>query len=112
MIIFLRIASLFVLITMIAVNAWSFSFMMPWQTPQSVVLHPWIVATWFDVSFAFLTIWVWVAWRVRSWAARVAWLFAFFLSGNIAISAYIASIVWRLPTTASMRDVLLRPDVA
>lgn len=112
MIKFLRVFSLLVLISMITVTSWSFSTMMPWETPRSVVLHPWIIATWFDVSYSFLWIWLWVAWRMRTWAARAASLILIFALGNIAISAYIAWIVWRLPTTASMRDVLLRPDAA
>jgi|SRR5580700_4728609 hypothetical protein len=112
MIWFLRIASLAVVITMLCVNAWAFHIMMVWETPRSVVLHPWIIATWFDVSFAFLTFWVWLCWRERSWLASLIWLVAIFGTGNIAISGYIAWVTWRLPSSASMRDVLLRPDAA
>jgi predicted permease len=112
MIWFLRIAFLGVLITMLSVTGWASSIMMFWRTPQSVVLHPWFIATLFDTYFGFLTFWLWLAYRERSWLARILWLIAILLLGNIAMSCYVLRIVWRLPTSAGMRDVLLRPDAA
>jgi hypothetical protein len=112
MIWFLRIAFLLILVTMLCVTGWASSSMMFWHTPQWVVMHPWFIATLFDTYFAFLTFWLWLASRERSWVARALWLIAILTLGNIAMSAYMLRLVWRLPSSASMRDVLLRPDAA
>lgn len=112
MIWFLRIAFLCVLVTMLSVTGWASSLMPFWNTPQSVVLHPWFIATLFDTYFGFLTFWLWLAYRENSWIARVAWLIAILALGNIAMSIYVLGVVWRLPSTASMRDVVLRPNAA
>ncbi len=54
---------------------------------------PWFRATLADAYGAFLTIYVWVAWRERTWGGRFAWLILFLGLGSIAISAYM---LWRL----------------
>jgi hypothetical protein len=112
MIWFLRIAFLVVLVAMLSVTGWATSLMPFWNTPQSVVGHPWFIATLFDTYFGFLTFWLWLAYRETSWIARIAWLIAILALGNIAMSIYVLRVVWRLPSTASMRDVLLRPHAA
>jgi hypothetical protein len=112
MIWFLRIAFLGVLVTMLAVTGWASSIMPFWHTPKSLVAHPWFIATLFDTYFGFLTFWLWLACRETSWIARVLWLIAILALGNIAMSTYVLWLVWRLPTTATLRQVLLRPDAA
>jgi hypothetical protein len=112
MIWFLRIAFLGVLVTMLAVTGWASSLMPFWHTPQSVVGHPWFIATLFDTYFGFLTFWLWLAYRESLWIARVLWLIAILALGNIAMSTYVLWLVWRLPTSATLRQVLLRPDAA
>jgi hypothetical protein len=110
MIWFLRIAFLVVLITMLAVNGWAFSILPVWETPRSVVLHPWFVATLFDTYFAFTTFWLWLAYRETSWVARIIWLLGIYALGNIVMASYMLWIVWRLPANADVRQVLLRPN--
>ena len=110
MIWFLRIAFAGVLITMLCVTGWASHIMPCWQTPQSLVTHPWFIATLFDTYFGFLTFWLWLAWRERGWLSRLLWLIAILALGNIAMSSYMLWIVWRLPAGASMRQVVLRPD--
>ena len=110
MIWFLRAAFTLVLITMLCVTGWASSIMPFWNTPQSIVLHPWFIATLFDTYFGFTTFWLWLAYRETSWISRIVWLLAIFALGNIAMASYLLLIVWRLPTDASMRQVLLRPD--
>jgi hypothetical protein len=97
---------------MLCATGWA-SLRLPfWHTPESVVLHPWFIATLFDTYFGFLTFWLWLAYRETSWLARTVWLTAILALGNIAMSSYMLLIVWRLPTTAGIRQVLLRPDAA
>jgi hypothetical protein len=110
MIWFVRIASLGVVVTMLCVTSWASVQLPLWQTPRAVVMHPWFIATLFDTYFGFLTFYTWLAWRESSWVARVLWLIAILLLGNIAMSGYLAWISWRLPADASFRRLLLRPQ--
>jgi predicted permease len=109
MIRFLRAASAAVVLTMLCVTSWASVQLPLWQTPREVVLHPWFIATMFDTYFGFLTFYVWLAYRETAWLARVLWLLAILLLGNIAMSGYIAWVVWRLPSDAALARLLLRP---
>lgn len=55
---------------------------------ETVCAEPWGLATMFDAYFGFLAFWLYVAWRERTGAARLAWLVALLLLGNFAIAAY------------------------
>ncbi len=108
MIIALRIAAGFVLISMLAVTTWASSEVALWKTPREVVLHPWFIATLFDTYFGFLTFYVWLAYKETATLARVLWLVVILLLGNIAMAIYLLRELFRLPTTATMEDLLLR----
>lgn len=70
----------------------------------------WFRATLADAYFGFLTVWVWVAYRERTHAARAAWLVAFLALGNIAMAAYALGALVRLPAGAPLWHALLRPE--
>ena len=108
MIIFLRIAFTFVLVTMLCATSWASYQCALWKTPQSLVTHPWFIATLFDCYFGFLTFYIWLAYKETSNVARVAWLIAILLLGNIAMSTYMLITVFRLPTNGTMEQVLSR----
>jgi predicted permease len=105
----LRLAFSGVLISMLCVTSWAQTRGSLWDMPRSLVLHPWFIATLFDTYFAFLTFYVWLAYRETSLLARALWLIAILALGNIAMSAYMLLLLWRLPVDASMAQVLLRP---
>lgn len=50
---------------------------------------PWFRATLADAYFGFVTVWLWVAWRERTWTIRLIWLVLFFALGNLAIATYV-----------------------
>jgi len=108
MIWFLRLAALVVLISMLTVTTWASSFVALWNMPRAVATHPWFVATLFDTYFAFLAFWAWVAYKETSILARVVWLIAILLLGNIAMSIYVLRELFRVPAEATFADVLLR----
>ncbi len=108
MIWFLRIAFSCVVVTMLCVTSWASLQCTLWETPRAVVLHPWFIATLFDTYFAFLTFWAWLAYKETSNLARVLWLVAILLLGNIAMAGYMLILLFRLPTNASMEQILLR----
>lgn len=108
MIIFLRFAFAFVLVSMLACTSWASLQCALWDTPRAVATHPWFIATLFDCYFGFVTFYVWLAYKETGWFARVAWLVAILLLGNIAMSIYMLITLFRLPTNATLEHVLLR----
>jgi len=108
MIIFLRIAFGLVLVSMLCCTSWASYQCALWTTPRALVTHPWFIATLFDCYFGFLTFYAWLAYKETSNLARIAWLVAILLLGNIAMSSYVLWILFRLPTNATMEQVLLR----
>jgi hypothetical protein len=108
MIIFLRIAFCFVLVTMLCVTSWASLQCALWKTPEPVVTHPWFIATLFDTYFAFLTFYAWLAYKETCWIARICWLIAILLLGNIAMASYMIVTLFRLPANAKVEQVLLR----
>ncbi len=108
MIVFLRFASAFVLVAMLAVTGWASAEIALWKTPREVIGHPWFIATLFDTYFAFLTFWLWVAYKERSWLARLGWLVGILLLGNIAMATYLLIRLFRLPANAKLEQLLLR----
>ena len=68
-----------------------------------VVREPWGLATLMDAYFAFAAFGLWVCWKERCWPARLAWLAAILLLGNLAMAAY-ALVALRRAT--SIEDLL------
>lgn len=97
-----------VLVAMLAVTSWASLQVALWQTPRAVATHPWFIATLFDTYFAFLTFYLWVAYKERRWVARIAWLLAILLLGNIAMALYMLIQLFRLPRNARIEQLLLR----
>lgn len=108
MIVLLRIVFSIVVLAMLAVTSWASLKVAMWDTPRAVATHPWFIATLFDTYFAFLTFWLWLAWRERHWIPRLAWLVAILLLGNIAMAGYVLVALFRLPTTASVDQLFTR----
>jgi predicted permease len=108
MLIFLRAFFVVVIASMLAVTSWA-SLQCPlFGVPRAVATHPWFIATLFDTYFAFLTFYVWLAYKETSNLARVLWLLAILLLGNIAMAIYLLRELFRLPVNATMEDLLLR----
>ena len=108
MIIFLRVAFIFVLVTMLCATSWASYQCALWKTPHEVVTHPWFIATLFDCYFGFLTFYAWVFYKEPGGFARLGWLVAILLLGNIAMSIYMLLTLFRLPANAGMEQILLR----
>lgn len=108
MIWFLRIAFLLVLATMLCATSWASLHCPLWKTPHDVVGHPWFIATLLDCYFGFLTFYAWLFYKEPSGLARIGWLLAILLLGNIAMSSYMLITLFRLPHNAGIAQVLLR----
>ena len=108
MIVALRLFFGIVLLSMIATVGWACVQVPLWDLPASVSGHPWFIATLADVYWGFLIFWLWVAYKETSWASRLLWLIGMLALGNITAALYALLQVCRVPTDASMEDVLLR----
>jgi hypothetical protein len=112
MIWFLRIAFSLVLVSMLLVTSWASNQVALWAIPREVFSHPWFVATLFDTYFAFLTFYLWLAYKETGWLSRVLWLVAVLSLGNIAMAAYVLWKLFKLPSNAPLDALLLRTPSA
>ncbi len=108
MILLLRGFFLVVLVTMIGVTGWASSEVALWDTPRTIAMHPWFLATLADAYWGFLTFYLWVAYKERSWLGRIGWLVAILLLGNIAMAVYALIQLFKVPADGKVEDVLLR----
>lgn len=100
MILFLRALFVVVLASMVAVTSWASLYTSVLAIPDEVLRHPWFIATLADAYWAFVAVYVWIAWKERSVAARVLWLIALLALGNISIAVYFLRELWREGTTS------------
>lgn len=104
----LRILFGVILASMIVVTTWASLRQPVWewggltQSPD----NGWTVATLCDAYFGFITFYVWVACKERLWSARIGWLVAILLLGNMAMSAYMLLQLRRLPAGQPLATLL------
>lgn len=93
---FLKVWFVAVFFVMIAVTTWAQRQEGFLTALARIPQDPWFVATLFDTYFAFLAFFFWVAFRERSALAKVFWLVAIILLGNIGMSVYALMQLFRL----------------
>lgn len=108
MILFLRALFVLVLASMLAVTGWASLHTPLFSIPREVIGHPWFIATLFDAYWAFVTFYVWVAWKEQSLAARLLWFVAVVALGNIAMAAYFLRELGTIPAGGSLDPVFTR----
>lgn len=104
----LRGLFLFVFASMLGVVSWAGMQCGLFDIPHEVLSHPWFVATLADAYWAFLTFYVWAAWKEQSAAARVLWLVAIVLWGNLAMAAYVLRELFAIRATEELSLVFTR----
>ena len=67
--------------------------------------HPWFIATLLDAYWAFITFFVWVAWKERATAARILWFVAIILWGNLAMATYVLVELFRIQRSDQLGEV-------
>jgi len=68
----------------------------------------WFRATLADAYCAFLTVYVWVAWRERTYLARLLWLLVFLGLGSIGIASYVLIELFRLGPSGAVAGLMRR----
>lgn len=109
MILFLRFLFVVVIASMIWVTSWASLHQALGAFAQSATFRdPWVIATLFDAYWAFITFYVWVAWKEQSLAARLLWFVAIILLGNLSMSAYMLAQLFAVPAEGSLDEVFTR----
>lgn len=69
---------------------------------------PWFQATLCDTYFAFITFYLWVAYKEQTTISRVLWFGLIMILGNFAIASYMLIQLCRLKKDAPLESLLLR----
>jgi hypothetical protein len=97
-----------ILVWMTGLVAWA-SLQCPlFGIPAPVLHHPWFLATLSDAYCAFVTFYIWVAYKQTSPVAKAAWFFAVILLGNIAMATYCLRELWGVPPAGSLSPIFVR----
>jgi hypothetical protein len=106
MILFLRGLFIVVIASMLWVTSWASLHQSLGSFAHSATFRdPWVIATLFDAYWAFITFYVWVAWKEQSLVARVLWFVSIILLGNMAMSAYMLVQLFALPAAGPLAGV-------
>ena len=73
--------------------------------PAEVTGNPWFIATLFDAYFAFITFFVFVAWKEPKLGARILWFVTVILWGNFAMAIYMLIELFRIDHIDRLREV-------
>jgi len=103
---FLRILFMVVPGSMLVLTTWAGSRQSLSAFAHSATFRePWVIATLADAYWAFITFFVWVAWKEQSLAARFLWFVAIVLLGNMAMSAYMLAELSAVPAHGPLESV-------
>ncbi len=80
------------------------------QAASEIWADPWGKATLFDAYFAFLTVFIWIAYREPNWLRRGIWLVLLLVLGNFAIAAYFLIALKRLPPSTPWTGLFEKPE--
>lgn len=101
----LRLLFIGIFATMSGLIGWA-SWQQPiFGIPAEVTGNPWFIATLFDAYFAFITCWVFIAWKEPTLAARALWLIAVLLWGNFVLAVYMLIELFRIDHIDRWREV-------
>jgi uncharacterized membrane protein YczE len=90
MILLLRLLCFVIIGSMLGVTTWASLHQPLGDFARSATIRdPWVIATLFDAYWAFISFYLWVAWKEQSLPARLLWFVAIILLGNLAMAAYL-----------------------
>ncbi len=110
MILFLRVLFSVFFVAITASVIWASLDTPLWAIPSEVTGDTWFRTTLVDIYVSFFTFYAWVAYREQSWPARILWFFAIVCLGSMAVSGYCLIRLFRVPTSSSVADILLREE--
>jgi hypothetical protein len=105
MLLALRLLFIVVILSMLGVTSWASLHTPLFALPREIYAHPWFLATLLDAYWAFVTFYVWVAWKEQSIAARLLWLLCILALGNFAMAAYMLRELFRIASIAELGTI-------
>jgi hypothetical protein len=109
MILFLRLLCVVIVGSMLGVTTWASLHQPLGDFARSATFRePWVVATLFDAYWAFVSFYLWVAWKEQSLPARLLWFVAIILLGNLAMAVYLLRELFAVPATGPLDAVFAR----
>ena len=93
---FLRILFIVIFVTMCSLIVWASLAQPIFGIPPEVFTNPCFVTTLIDAYFAFITFYVWVAWKEQSTGARALWLLVVLMWGTFAMAIYMIIELFRI----------------
>jgi hypothetical protein len=85
-----------VLVWMIGITTWASLQENVWAGFAYLFDNRWGIATLSDTFFSFTTILLWIAYKEKTWLARLAWLVLVYALGSIAFGFYILRELYRI----------------
>ncbi len=110
MVMLLRVLFASILVAMLAVTVTASLDRGVFEAGAALWPDPWFKATLADAYFGFITIFVWIAYKERSWTARGLWLILVMGLGNIAIAIYMLIQLFRLRLDDPLSKLLVRAE--
>jgi hypothetical protein len=104
----LKVLFFLVLLAMLAVTTLASLDRGVFEAGADLWSDSWFRATLADAYFGFLAVYLWIAYKEKTWGRRIVWFVLLMLLGNIAIAVYVLMQLFRLPPGATMEDLLLR----
>lgn len=108
MIWFLRILFSLIFLTMLGATIHASQQAAIWQLPSSLTGNAWFQATLLEAYFAFLTFFIWVAYKEANWWKSALWFVVIMVLGNMGMAAYALIQLFKVKADAPLKDVLIR----
>lgn len=108
MIVPLRLLYALIFFFMLALTVWCATQESILAIPPVVLNDVWFKATLFDAYFAFLSFFLWVCYREKSFPLKVFLFFAIACLGNIAMSLYVLVALYRLKPGEGLEKLFSR----
>ena len=106
---FLRILFIVIFVAMSSLITWASMEQPIFGIPPEVRSNPWFIATLFDAYFAFITFYVWVAWKEPTLGARILWFITVIMWGNFAMAVYMLVELFRIKDISQLREIFGTP---
>jgi hypothetical protein len=78
-----------IMLGVVGMNVWAGRQLSVFDSWPGFQANPWAMATLLDAYCAFLSFYVWVAWRERTLLARVVWFILIMGLGSITMALYV-----------------------
>ena len=105
---FLKLLFAFIFLWMVVATVRTSMQVSLWDSWRGFSANPWAVATLYDAFAGFITFFIWVVYKERSWGGRILWFILIMCLGNIAMSAYVLRELFRLPASEKVESILWR----